>query len=95
FMTPTLRELTYTAPYMHNGMFATLEDVVAFYNRGGGNAANKDKRLHPLNLSAEEQGNLVDFLQSLSGNSFDVPTYNPGEIDTNAPVIANWRAQKN
>ncbi|MEM8647710.1 MAG: cytochrome c peroxidase [Pseudomonadota bacterium] len=95
FMTPTLRELTYTAPYMHNGMLATLEDVVAFYNRGGGNAANKDKRLHPLNLSAEEQGNLVDFLKSLSGNSFDVPTYNPGEIDTNAPVIANWREQKN
>ncbi len=34
FMTPTLRELTYTAPYMHNGMLASLEDVIDFYDRG-------------------------------------------------------------
>jgi len=94
-MTPTLRELTYTAPYMHNGMLATLEDVIDFYNRGGGNAANKDTRLHPLSLGDEEKTNLADFLRSLSGNSFDVPSYNPGEIDTDYPAIANWRDKKN
>ena len=95
FMTPTLRELTYTAPYMHNGTMASLEDVVEFYNAGGGNKANKDKRLHPLNLTGEEKANLVEFLKSLSGNSFDVPSYNPGEIDTDYPLIADWRNQKN
>lgn len=95
FMTPTLRELTYTAPYMHNGTMESLEQVVDFYNAGGGNSANKDKRLHPLNLNDEEKTNLVDFLKSLSGNSFDVPSYNPGEIDTEYPVIADWRNQKN
>ncbi len=95
FLTPTLRELTYTAPYMHNGTMATLEDVVDFYNSGGGNSANKDKLLRPLSLSEEEKTNLVDFLKSLSGDSFDVPDYNPGEIDTEYPVIADWRNQKN
>ncbi len=95
FMTPTLRELTYTAPYMHNGMLATLEDVVDFYNAGGGNAANKDIRVRPLNLTDEEKTQLVDFLKSLSGNSFDVPSYNPGEIDTDYPLIADWRNQTN
>ncbi|NNE23266.1 MAG: photosynthetic protein synthase I [Rhizobiales bacterium] len=95
FMTPSLRELTYTAPYMHNGTIASLEAVVEFYNRGGGNSANKDKRLHPLDLTGEEKVNLVDFLKSLSGNSFDVPDYNPGEFDTEPPVIADWRNQKN
>lgn len=95
FMTPTLRELTYTAPYMHNGMIASLEDVIEFYNRGGGNSANKDKRLHPLGLTGEEKTNLVDFLKSLSGNSFDVPSYNPGDFETDYPVIADWRNQKN
>ena len=80
---------------MHNGTMASLEQVVDFYNAGGGNSANKDKQLHPLNLNDEEKANLVDFLKSLSGNSFDVPTYNPGEIDTDYPVIADWRNQKN
>jgi len=67
FMTPSLRELTYTAPYMHNGMLATLPDVVAFYNNGGGVDRNKDPRLKPLKLTAAERQDLVDFLSSLSG----------------------------
>ena len=36
FITPTLRELRYTGPYMHNGLFESLDDVIAFYNQGGG-----------------------------------------------------------
>jgi len=50
FMTPTLRELKYTAPYMHNGTLTSLADVVAFYNRGGGDDLNKDPRIKPLKL---------------------------------------------
>ena len=95
FVTPTLRELSYTAPYMHNGMLATLEDVVEFYNLGGGNSANKDVRIRPLALTDEEKANLVDFLRSLSGNSFDVPTYNPGEFSTEYTLITDWRNTPN
>ena len=95
FMTPTLRELTYTAPYMHNGTIATLEEVVDFYNGGGGEAANIDPLLKPLDLSDGEKADLVEFLKSLSGNSFDVPAYNPGEFDTDYTVIADWLNKKN
>jgi len=65
FKTPTLRGVANTAPYMHDGSLATLADVVAFYSRGGNQNANLDPHLKPLNLSAEEQGHLVAFLQSL------------------------------
>lgn len=44
---PSLRELKYTGPFMHNGMLATLGDVVEFYNQGGGEAQNKTKLLKP------------------------------------------------
>jgi cytochrome c peroxidase len=64
FNTPGLRDLKYTAPYMHNGMFKTLDEVVEFYNRGGG----KNGELKPLNLSASEKKALVAFLESLSGD---------------------------
>ena len=54
FMTPTLRELSYTAPYMHNGMIKTLEDVVDFYNEGGGQDSHKSELMKPLNLSSKD-----------------------------------------
>ena len=96
FNTPTLRELTYTAPYMHNGMIATLADVVAFYNAGGGDDANKDERLKPLDLSADEQADLVAFLEALSGDPLTGPEYVwDGEIPTNYVAIENWRDVKN
>lgn len=95
FMTPTLRELTATAPYMHNGMLKTLEDVVAFYNAGGGKDVNKDKRLKPLNLSAKEQTNLVAFLKSLSGKPLTGPAFVAEEIDTDYAPIKNWRKTPN
>lgn len=96
FLTPTLRELTYTAPYMHNGMFKSLEEVVDFYNAGGGDDANKDARIKPLGLIPSEKKDLIEFLKALSGEGFDRPEYTlKEEIDTDYPLIANWRDMKN
>ncbi len=75
FRTQTLRYLIYTPPYMHNGVFDTLEEVVEFYNKGGGEdlthkiygIANKSRRLKPLNLNEQEKADLVAFMESLSG----------------------------
>lgn len=65
FATPSLREVAHTAPYMHNGMLATLEEVVEFYDRGGGRIARPE--LRRLGLTAAEQKSLVEFLRALSG----------------------------
>jgi cytochrome c peroxidase len=76
FRTPSLLEVGRTSPYMHNGVMASLDDVVRFYNDGGGDALNKDELLQPLNLSEDEIGSLVAFLRSLGSDepAFDVPT---------------------
>jgi cytochrome c peroxidase len=66
FRTPSLRELKYTGPYMHNGVFTTLEQVVDFYNGGGGAIDGKSPLLRPLNLSTQERADLVAFLNALS-----------------------------
>lgn len=64
FKTPGLRNVELRGPYMHNGRFATLEDVVEFYNRGGDfDAPNKDPRVRPLNLTSKEKADLVSFLK--------------------------------
>ncbi|MGB3715177.1 MAG: cytochrome c peroxidase [Candidatus Promineifilaceae bacterium] len=81
FRTPGLRDVCYTAPYMHNGYFANLEEVVAFYNDGGGDEPNKDPLLEVLNLTADEQADLVSFLESLCGDKIvaDAPKLPPYE----------------
>lgn len=61
--TPSLRELKYSAPYMHNGAFETLAQVVDFYDKGGGARAEK---LKPLGLTDRDKTDLVAFLESLS-----------------------------
>ena len=91
FLTPTLRELTYTAPYMHNGIMATLEEVVDFYDAGGGADPLKDSRLKPLGLVPSEKADLVAFLESLSGESFDTDAYVWREDDYDYQLIENWR----
>jgi cytochrome c peroxidase len=75
FKTPMLRNIEQTAPYMHDGVFNTLEQVVAFYVGGGGPAPNKSPLMKPLNLNAKEQKALVAFLRSLTDPSarVDVP----------------------
>jgi len=68
FRTPSLRELKYTPPYMHNGAFFTLEEVVDFYDQGGGDDLKKSPLLRPLRLTAEEKKDLLAFLLSLSSD---------------------------
>ncbi len=85
FRVPTLRYIVYTAPYMHNGAFWDLGEVVEFYNAGGGEnefAANKTGLVKPLGLTDEEIDDLVAFLESLSGAEIKmttpkVPAYAP------------------
>jgi cytochrome c peroxidase len=67
FKTPTLREVVRTAPYMHDGSFRTLNDVVEYYDRGGQPNPVLDRRIRPLHLTATERGDLVAFLATLSG----------------------------
>jgi cytochrome c peroxidase len=91
FRTPSLRYLKYTAPYMHNGVFATLEEVVEFFNKGGGpdlvnqqlSILTKSNKLKPLGLSESEKVDLVDFLKSLSGEQIVISPPNIPEINNN------------
>ena len=69
FRTPGLRELKYSAPYMHNGILYTLDEVVEFYNKGGGDGPNKSPLVRKLGLTAEEKKDLVAFLEALSMDS--------------------------
>lgn len=70
FKTPTLREIARTAPYMHNGSLATLEDVVEFYNKGGIANPNLDQRMKKQDLNEQDKKDLVEFLKALSGEGW-------------------------
>lgn len=70
FKTPTLRNVAQTAPYMHDGSIATLEEVIDFYNAGGVPNAWLDPRITgPLGLTDEEKSDLLEFLRSLTGET--------------------------
>ena len=71
FKVPTLRNGARTAPYMHDGSLATLEDVIEFYNRGGNANPYLDTELRPLRLTSDEKAALLAFLNSLSGRVRD------------------------
>ena len=71
FKTPTVRNVAITAPYMHNGAYNTLEEVMNFYNIGGGNGLgfNLDHQTLPidqLNLTETEQQAIIAYLKSLT-----------------------------
>jgi cytochrome c peroxidase len=66
FKTPTLRGVALNAPYMHDGSQATLEDVVAFYQKGAGANPGLDEALQGIEISDEDAKNLVAFLKALS-----------------------------
>jgi cytochrome c peroxidase len=67
FKTPTLREIARTAPYMHDGSLATLEEVVDFYDKGGRPNQNLFPLLRPIGLTPAEKQQLIKFLEALSG----------------------------
>ncbi len=67
FRTPTLRNISLTAPYFHDGSARTLAEVVKFYNEGGKANVAREWELAPLALTTEEQRDLVTFLESLTG----------------------------
>jgi cytochrome c peroxidase len=71
FKTPTLRNVELTAPYMHNGVYRTLEDVLDFYNRGGGagigsEVPNQTLPFDKLDLTPAEQRAIISFLRTLT-----------------------------
>jgi cytochrome c peroxidase len=67
FKTPTLRDIALTAPYMRNGMYTTLTEVVEHYNRGGDVKENLDINMTPLGLDATEVAEVVAFMETLTG----------------------------
>jgi cytochrome c peroxidase len=92
FKTSTVRNAALTAPYMHNGVFKTLEEVIDFYNRGGGAGIGIDlpnQTLPPdkLLLSEQEQAQIIAFLESLTDNSAflsaptTLPAFNDARLD--------------
>jgi cytochrome c peroxidase len=92
FRTPTLRNLNFTAPYEHNGMFPTLSAVVGFYeDASGGRSRNPnvspeklDPLLRELKDFDEEDVDLVEFLRALSDDSFDKTI--PERVPSGLPV---------
>jgi len=72
FKTPTLRDVALTAPYMHNGSYLTLEEVVDHYDRGGDDKENLDPNLKPLKLTDQEKRDLVEFMKSLTGTQMTI-----------------------
>ena len=67
FKAPTLRNIAVTAPYMHDGSIATLEDVIDHYVNGGRMAhANKSTIMRPLKLSEQDKSDLIEFVKSLT-----------------------------
>ena len=74
FKTVSVRNIALTAPYMHNGLFDTLEEVLEFYNRGGGagmglEVENQTLSDAPLNLSKQEIKDIIAFMESLTDTS--------------------------
>ena len=75
FKTPTLRNITLTAPYMHDGRFATLEEVLEHYNSGGHHLPdpaedNVDNLIRPLGLSEVQKQQILAFLETLTDETF-------------------------
>jgi cytochrome c peroxidase len=71
YKTPTVRNITLTAPYMHHGIYKTLEEVIWFYNKGGGkglklDVPNQTLPEDELKLSKQEQLDLIAFMKSLT-----------------------------
>lgn len=74
FKTPTIRNVALTAPYMHDGSQATLEEVVEWYDKGGHPNPNLSDKIKKLNLTKQEKADLVAYMKSLTGEFTKVTT---------------------
>jgi cytochrome c peroxidase len=94
FRTGSLRNAAYTAPYMHNGVFKTLDEVVDFYDKGGGagrglSVSNQTLSADSLRLTADEKHLLVKFMHSLNERIvFDAP---PAQLPLSKNKLLNSR----
>ncbi|MGB4849634.1 MAG: cytochrome c peroxidase, partial [Saprospiraceae bacterium] len=69
FKTPTLRNLVFTAPYMHDGRFNTIQQVVEHYTSGGKFSPNKSAFLNNLHLTESQKSDLISFILTLTDSS--------------------------
>jgi cytochrome c peroxidase len=67
FKTPTVRNVALSAPYMHDGSVATLEEVVEWYDKGGHPNPHLSAKIRPLKLSAQDKADLVAFMKACTG----------------------------
>lgn len=81
FKTPSLRNVAMSTPYMHDGEYQTLEDVIDHYDRGGDDKQNLDPNMKPLHLTDREKKDLVQFLKSLTSkpSAITLPVLPRGE----------------
>jgi parallel beta-helix repeat protein len=88
FRSPGLRNVSLTAPYMHNGAFLTLEEVIDFYARGGGadQGIDVDEKLRGFTLTPQQSADLVAFLRSLTDEPPDLIAI-PDSVPSGLPVV--------
>lgn len=79
FKTPTLRDVSKTAPYLHDGSITTLKQVVQLYNQGAPSIVDRDAMIFALGLTSQEEDDLVSFLRTLDGD--------PAWVDTTTPTL--------
>lgn len=90
FKVPTLRNVALTAPYMHNGLFDTLDEVIDFYAMGGGvglglDVPNLDDKIRPFHLDGDQRRDLIAFLHSLTDESAKPAI--PESVPSGLPVV--------
>jgi len=94
FKVPTLRNAALTAPYMHNGKYKTLQEVLLFYQKGGGageglELKNLDDKIRRFALTEDEQNDLIAFLEALTDES-NLPEF-PARVPSGLPVVPRLR----
>jgi cytochrome c peroxidase len=94
FKTPTIRNAALSAPYMHNGIYTTLEEVMDFYNDGGGAGLgialeNQTLPPDPLDLDQNEKRKIIAFINALTDTTN--LTRRPGRLPRLYPAALNRR----
>jgi cytochrome c peroxidase len=95
FKVPTLRNVALTAPYMHNGRFQTLNEIITFYSSGGGqgfgmNLPNLDDKIRRFTLSPQEMKDLIAFLHALTDESRKPEI--PESVPSRLPVVPHLKS---